>query len=125
MPAPKPLELVTVEPPPSDQRVRRDARFALPGEKRTRYSLPTALESGSPVGYRTRVGMTQAEGKAALKLLSLAAPTGFGPAEPVRESERLRQRGAHAARLLDHLAVNRLRHRECCVLYPRHALVPR
>ena len=87
MPAPKPLELVTVEPPPSDQRVRRDARFALPGEKRTRYSLPTALESGSPVGYRTRVGMTQAEGKAALKLLSLAAPTGFGPAEPVRESE--------------------------------------
>ena len=84
---PKPLELVTVEPPPPEQRVRRDARFALPGEKRTRYSLPTALESGSPVGYRTRMGMTQDEGRAALRLLSLRAPTGFGPAEPVPESE--------------------------------------
>ncbi len=87
MPAPKSLELVTVEPPPSEQRVRRDARFASPGEKRTRYSLPTALESGSPVGYRTRVGLTQPEGRAALKLLSLAAPTGFGPVEPVTEGE--------------------------------------
>lgn len=87
MPAPKPLELVTVDPPPPEQRVRRDARFALPGEKRTRYSLPTALESGSPVGYRTRVAMTQDEGRAALQLLSLAAPTGFGPVEPVPEGE--------------------------------------
>jgi hypothetical protein len=82
---PKPLELVTVEPPPPEQRACRDARFALPGEKRTRYSLPTSLESGSPVGYRSRVGMNQAEGRAALKLLCLQAPTGFGPVEPVSE----------------------------------------
>lgn len=87
MPEPKPLELVTVEPPPANQRVRRDARFALPGEKRTRYSLPTALESGSPVGYRTRIGLSQAEGRAALRLLSLRAPTGFGPVEAVAEGE--------------------------------------
>jgi hypothetical protein len=59
----------------------------LPGEKRTRYSLPTALESGSPVGYRTRVAMTQAEGREVLKLLSLQAPTGFGPVAPVPEGE--------------------------------------
>ena len=87
MSEPKPLELVTVEPPPPEQRVRRDARFALPGEKRTRYSLPTALESGSPIGYRTRMSMTQDEGRAALRLLSLRAPTGFGPAEPIPEGE--------------------------------------
>ena len=84
---PKPLELVTVAAPPVDQRVRRDARFANPGEKRSRYSLPTALDSGSPVGYRTRIGLSQAEGRAALKLLSLQAPTGFGPAALVLEGE--------------------------------------
>lgn len=84
---PKPLELVTVVAPPPEQRVRRDARFALPGEKRTRYSLPTALESGSPVGYRTRVGMTPDEGRAVLPLLSLQPPTGFGPVEPVTDAE--------------------------------------
>lgn len=84
---PKPLELVTVDPPPADQRARRDARFALPGERRTRYSLPTALESGSPVGYRTRIGLTRAEGRDALQLLSLEAPTGFGPAQSVTEAE--------------------------------------
>ncbi|PRQ02242.1 hypothetical protein ENSA5_24780 [Enhygromyxa salina] len=84
---PKPLELVTVAPPPVEQRVRRDAHFALPGEKRTRYSLPTALDSGSPVGYRARVGLTAAEGREALQLLSLQAPSGFGPVEPLPEAE--------------------------------------
>ncbi len=84
---PKRLEVVTVVPPPVEQRARRDASFALPGERRTRYSLPTALESGSPVGYRTRVGLTQAQGRDALELLALEAPTGFGPVEPVPESE--------------------------------------
>ncbi|MCA9680813.1 MAG: hypothetical protein KC457_01355 [Myxococcales bacterium] len=85
--AAKALELVTVAPPPAEQHIRRDARFALPGERRSRYSLPTALDSGSPVGYRTRIAMTQAEGREALKLLSLRAPTGFGPAAAVPESE--------------------------------------
>ena len=84
---PKPLELVTVEPPPSAQRARRDARFALPGERRTRYSLPTALESGSPVGYRTRVALTREQGQAALSLLCLQPPTGFAAPKPVPESE--------------------------------------
>ena len=67
------------------------ARFALPGEKRSRYSLPTALESGSPVGYRSRVGLSRAEGEAALQLLSLKPPTGFAEAgahsSAVREAE--------------------------------------
>jgi hypothetical protein len=84
---PKPLEVVTVTPPPVEQRVRRDARFALPGERRTRYSLPTVLESGSPVGYRTRMAMTRDEAQAALSLLTLQAPTGFAAPEPVSEAE--------------------------------------
>ncbi len=74
-------------PPPPEQRVRRGARFAKEGEKRTRYSLPTSLDSGSPVGYRTRVPLTPEEGQAALSLLSLRAPTGFGPVQSVREEE--------------------------------------
>jgi hypothetical protein len=78
----KPLEVVTVTPPPADQRVRRDARFALPGEKRSRYSLPTVLESGSPLGYRTRIPLTRAEGEAALALLAMQAPTGFAAPDP-------------------------------------------
>jgi hypothetical protein len=83
----KPLALVSVVPPPSEQRVRRDARFVGPGERRTRYSLPTGLESGSPIGYRTRLSLTREEGEQALKLLSLRPPTGFGPVAPVREQE--------------------------------------
>lgn len=84
---PKPLELIPVMPPPPAERARRDARFALPGERRSRYSLPTAVESGSPIGYRTRVALTRAEGQAALGLLSLEPPTGFAAPAPVPESE--------------------------------------
>ncbi|NVB42878.1 hypothetical protein G6O69_33970 [Pseudenhygromyxa sp. WMMC2535] len=85
----KTLEVVEITPPLAEQRARRDARFALPGERRSRYSLPTALDSGSPVGYRTRVGLSHADGQEALRLLSLRPPTGFAPAsdEPVREAE--------------------------------------
>ncbi|MFO7562340.1 MAG: hypothetical protein R6X02_06825, partial [Enhygromyxa sp.] len=84
---PKPLEVVPVTPPPPQQRVRREARFAPPGERRTRYSLPTALESGSPVGYRTRIALTREEAQAALALLSMQAPSGFAAPEPVSEAE--------------------------------------
>lgn len=84
---PKALELVTIDPPPGEQRVRREARFAGPGERRTRYSLPTALESGSPVGYRTRVGLTREEGRDALALLALEAPTAFAGPQSVSEQE--------------------------------------
>jgi hypothetical protein len=45
------------------------------------------LESGSPVGYRSRIGLSRAEGQAALALLSLEAPTGFAAPEPVTEAE--------------------------------------
>ncbi|MFV8754140.1 hypothetical protein ACNOYE_26655 [Nannocystaceae bacterium ST9] len=83
----KPLSLVTVVPPPPEQRVRRDARFVGPGERRTRYSLPTGLESASPLGYRTRIGLSREEGEQALKLLALRPPSGFGPLAAVPEQE--------------------------------------
>ena len=84
----KSLELVTIEPPPPEHRRCRDARFAAAGESRNRYSLPTSLESSSPVGYRTRVSLTEEEGRAALSLLSLARPERFNAATaPVTDKE--------------------------------------
>jgi hypothetical protein len=85
--ASEPVELVTIPPPPSEHRVRRDARFAAPGEKRTRYHLPESLDSPSPVGYRTRVSLSRAEASTLLSLLSLPRPGRFvpGPAPTDRE----------------------------------------
>lgn len=84
---PKALDLVRVEPPPEQQRVRRNAKFVAPGERRTRYSLPVALQTASPVGYRERVALTEEEARQALALLSLGAPTAFAPCEPLQERE--------------------------------------
>ncbi|MCA9527193.1 MAG: hypothetical protein KC549_12965, partial [Myxococcales bacterium] len=81
----KPLEVVPIEPPPPAQRVSRGARFPAEGERKTRYSLPTRLESSSPVGYRRRLSMTRAEAAEAMPLFALARPTGFGPVGPVAE----------------------------------------
>lgn len=81
----KPLDAILIEPPPAEQRVSRQARFVGDGERKTRYSLPDRLESTSPVGYRTRVNLTQAQAQEALTLLSLTRPTGFGPAAAVTE----------------------------------------
>lgn len=85
--SPKPLVVVPISPPPDGQRVRRDARFAPPGERRTRYSLPVSLETPSVVGYRTRVPLNRDEGQAAMALLSLARPTAFVEGGPVLEQE--------------------------------------
>lgn len=73
----KPLVAVPIAPPPQEQMARRDAGFAREGERKTRYSLPSSLQSSSPVGYRTRPSLTQEEVAGALKLLSLERPTGF------------------------------------------------
>ncbi len=81
----KPLEVVPIEPPPVDQRVRREAAFAEAGTRKTRYSLPDRLVSPSPVGYRTRVSMTHEQAAEAVALLSLGRPTGFATARPVSE----------------------------------------
>lgn len=82
----KQLDLVTIQPPAAQQRVRRVARYADDGEKKTRYHLPRKLESSSPVGYRERVSFTHDEAESILGLLSLERPTRFvDDPEPVRE----------------------------------------
>jgi hypothetical protein len=67
--------------------VCRDAQPAVEGEKRTRYTLPKGLQSGSPIGYRTRISMTQAEADEASVLFALSRPAGFVAGETVLERE--------------------------------------
>ena len=83
----KELQVVCIDPPPEEQRVNRGACVAGPGEKRSRYSLPSALNSTSPVGYRTRIPMTSDEVAEVLPLLSMERPTGFDSPKPVCEGE--------------------------------------
>ena len=83
----QPVQVVTIPPPPAEQRVRRDASFVAEGQKRGRYSLPNSLESSSPVGYRMRVPLSRAEAEEAMPLLTLERPTAFVDADPVREEE--------------------------------------
>ena len=82
----KPLELVTIPPPPEAQRVRRPTAFAKAGEKRSRYVLPTSLSTSSPVGFRTRLSLTRDEAQLLLKASSLPRPAAFVPAGPVTEA---------------------------------------
>ena len=97
----KALQLVTIEPPPVDQRWCRAAHFAGPDEKKTRYHLPPKLESGSPIGYRTRVSLSPEEAESLLPLLALERPTAFVPsATAVTEQELFEEcsLGIHSAR---------------------------
>lgn len=81
----KPVSLVPIPPPAT--RARREARFAAEGERRGRYHLPEALDSASPVGFRTRLPLSPEEAEAAAALLSLAPPAAFVPGAPPTEGE--------------------------------------
>ncbi len=83
----KSLEAVPVSAPPREHRVGRGARFARKDERRTRYTLPDALDSGSPVGYRRRLSLTPEEAAQALALLALERPSAFAPPRPLHEAE--------------------------------------
>jgi hypothetical protein len=84
----KKVSVVPIEPPPEDQCVSRPMQFAKPGEKKTRYHMPRALESTSPVGYRHRVSFTRQQAEQAAELLSLERPTRFVESdEPVTDQE--------------------------------------
>lgn len=84
----KPLDLVTISPPPVGVRAQRNAEFAADRESRNRYSLPQGLESSSPIGYRTRVALTEDEGRATLELLALERPESFvETTQPVTDHE--------------------------------------
>ena len=77
-----PVTLAPIPLPPPEQRVRRDARRPEPGEKPSRYHLPSGLKSGSPVGFRTRMALQGEQVRAAEQLLSLPRPTAFTPDAP-------------------------------------------
>lgn len=83
----KPLEVVSIAPPPMELRRKRRTEPVKPGEKASRYTLPAMLDSAAPVGYRTRPSLTRAEAEQALQLLSLPRPSVFGPNRPVTEQE--------------------------------------
>jgi hypothetical protein len=84
----KKVSVVPIEPPSEDQRVARPMAFASPDEKKTRYHMPRALESGSPVGYRDRIRFSRDEAEKVVELLSLERPTRFiEPQAPVTERE--------------------------------------
>lgn len=71
------LELVAIVPPPKEQRVARRAQHYPEDMRRDRYALPTCLKSSSPVAYRTRMNLSEEEGRDALKLLALKPPRKF------------------------------------------------
>ena len=72
-----PIQLISIEPPPKDQQVKRQALPAKADEKRNRYHLPSSLQSESPIGYRTHISMSAEETKEAEVLFSLEPPTHF------------------------------------------------
>lgn len=74
---PNALEIQRIPAPPAEQVARRQCREVEEGGKRDRYCLPLALESSSPIGYRTRIPMTEAEVAAMLPLLAVTPPTRF------------------------------------------------
>lgn len=78
----KALEVVPVAPPPPEQRLARRAQLYPEGMKRDRYALPTALSSHSPVGYRARLSLSDAQAALGTRLLALEPPSSFaaGPA---------------------------------------------
>jgi hypothetical protein len=82
---PKAVTIVPIQPPPPTERTARGARFAEKGEKKTRYDLPEALDSASPVAYRTRVTLTEREAEQAAQLLSLTRPDAFVPGAAISE----------------------------------------
>ncbi|MFK7926676.1 MAG: hypothetical protein AB8H79_00695 [Myxococcota bacterium] len=91
-PSLKPVQAVPIPPPPADQHRHRSAVFAPKGTKRDRYHLPEGLQSGSPVGYRTRASLTSEEATQALGLLSLGRPAAFvADGAPILEEELFEQ----------------------------------
>ena len=73
----KSVRAVKIKPPAKDQIVSRSAVFRKEGEKPSRYHLPKALDSGSPIGYRTRPSLTKEEADALCPLFSLNRPSAF------------------------------------------------
>ncbi|MGB1699853.1 MAG: hypothetical protein ACPHRO_07870, partial [Nannocystaceae bacterium] len=85
--SPNALEIQRITPPPMEERAKRHCREVPAGGKRDRYCLPLGVQSGSPIGYRTRLSMTEEEVGAMLPLLALRPPTAFDPCPAPTEEE--------------------------------------
>lgn len=83
----KPIAFIPCPPPSEEQQVKRDADWPQEGEKSSRYTLPERLDSASPVGYRTRISLTEAEAAEIAPLFALERPTAFVEGETIREKE--------------------------------------
>ena len=81
------VQLIPIAHPPTEAIVGRGADIVKEGQKPSRYTLPKALESSSPVGYRTRISLTETEAAAIAPLLSLQPPADFEPPEAISEQE--------------------------------------
>ena len=73
----KEIEVVTITPPPLEERVKRDARFYPQEHPRDRYALPESLSSYSPIAYRSRVQFSKDEMAQYMPILSLSPPSSF------------------------------------------------
>jgi hypothetical protein len=76
------LTIVPITPPPKEQIVARRAFHYPPQLPPDRYALPQSIQSASPIGYRTRISLTEEEATLAMPLLSIDPPKAFvsGPA---------------------------------------------
>lgn len=80
------VEVVPISLPPKKEQVKRNAQFA-GDKKKTRYHLPEALDTYSPVGYRTRVSFTEKEAAQLMPLLGLQRPDTFVASSEPTEQE--------------------------------------
>lgn len=83
----KEIEVVTITPPPIEERVSREARFYPPDHPRDRYALPKSVSSSSPVGYRERVRFSKEEMGEYMPLLSIEPPKRFEPSAKLKDQE--------------------------------------
>ena len=60
------LTIVPITPPPKEQIVARRAFHYPPQLPPDRYALPQSIQSASPIGYRTRISLTEEEATLAI-----------------------------------------------------------
>jgi hypothetical protein len=83
----KSIAFIPCPPPAADLRLKRDADWPKEGSKPSRYTLPERLISASPVGYRTRLAISEAEAAEIAPLFALERPTAFVPGKAMTEKE--------------------------------------
>jgi hypothetical protein len=79
------LSVVSITPPPKEQIVARRAYHYPEQLPPDRYALPKSIQSPSPIGYRTRISLTEQEAQIAMPLLSIDPPKAFIEGDAVTE----------------------------------------